>query len=151
MRPRGKGTNYSAKSSRQSIGCLRWKQDKYVSVAGQARDYTCRVFRCTIASSWAFYNQKFCPRLRYLQKRILPTVEGLLRTRLLFDNELTTKIVQEHAKNLFLLGKDYDKMEVYSADYLVDNEKLTIVAADESQHIHMYTYDPKRSYTLFAR
>ena len=42
-----------------------------------------------------------------------------------------------------LLGKDYEKMEVVCADFVVEGDNLFLAVADEKENIHIFQYDPE--------
>jgi cleavage and polyadenylation specificity factor subunit 1 len=42
-----------------------------------------------------------------------------------------------------LLGKDYDKMEVSSGDFLIEENKLFFAVADGQENLHIFQFDPE--------
>lgn len=49
---------------------------------------------------------------------------------------------------LDLIGKDYDDMEVFSCDFIVDGKNLLLVVTDTDMNVHMYTFAPQVAESL---
>ena len=47
-----------------------------------------------------------------------------------------------------LFGKDTQKLEVISAEFLPDGNQLYFVVVDAESNIHILQYDPERTYLL---
>ena len=47
-----------------------------------------------------------------------------------------------------LLGKDYEKMEVTCADFLIEGDNLFFAASDGQGNMHIFQYDPESMQSL---
>ncbi|RPA99318.1 hypothetical protein L873DRAFT_1684282 [Choiromyces venosus 120613-1] len=54
----------------------------------------------------------------------------------------------EEPYKMTLFGKDTQKLEVISAEFLPDGNQLYFVVADAESNIHILQYDPERTYTI---
>ncbi|KAI8619412.1 CPSF A subunit region-domain-containing protein [Chytriomyces sp. MP71] len=52
---------------------------------------------------------------------------------------------QEDPPKLKMLGKDYNPMQVYGCEYIVDDNMLAFVVSDQEKNLHMLAYQPEWS------
>ena len=54
-------------------------------------------------------------------------------------------MLQEEPYKMMIFGKDVQKLEVMSADFLPDAEHLFFVVADADSNLHIMQFDPERT------
>eukprot|EP01113_Clastostelium_recurvatum_P046313 TRINITY_DN8102_c0_g1_i1.p1 TRINITY_DN8102_c0_g1~~TRINITY_DN8102_c0_g1_i1.p1 ORF type:complete len:1020 (+),score=267.51 TRINITY_DN8102_c0_g1_i1:157-3060(+) len=50
---------------------------------------------------------------------------------------------REEGKQLILLGKDFDRLEVFSTDYLIDQQQLGLLVSDSYKNLQIFSYVPQ--------
>lgn len=55
----------------------------------------------------------------------------------------TNKLLQDEPYRMVLFGKDYREVEVLSCEFMTSNNRLFILVADTTQHLHILQYDPE--------
>ena len=56
---------------------------------------------------------------------------------------LTRRRYSSEHKNLYLVARDVKPLEVYSAEFLVDNSTLTFLVSDALQNLVIFMYQPE--------